>query len=222
MWENLVGNTMMDFFSFTLRGNQRFEQSFLFEVLFTIYYVPLYVLLVLYYTTIDLSSKYLSEVPKAAGSLIFKFLFMLASIIVIFYIIPYGIIGLISKIWLKEKDRTPIAAKTGYTQIADTPDTESISTLKTISFVKPEQSKKIGIRFGSDDDGNVIVSNIRQNSIAEMAGLKIGDVVYTVNGTDIGKVPPRRVAHTLSAAVGDIKMEVMKSSGVSEFDETTV
>lgn len=69
----------------------------------------------------------------------------------------------------------------------------------------------IGIEITNDSDGNIVIKNIFENTPAEKAGLKKGDVVVSVNGVDmLGKVPAE-LSNYIRSQTGIITMKVKRN-----------
>lgn len=208
-FENLFGNTIMAFLNGTLKGKSRSDQSFLFEILFLVYYFPLYVLLAIYYTVMQ-------SVPVVyCPTVVYKVNYVITSIIKTVYIIPVGLISFLVRSVANVSP--PLEAVPEYIEI---PSDEPGRTI--FHFVKPKPNMKVGLRFGSNRMGGLTISNIKPNGIASTTGLCIGDLVHTINGIEVKNTPPKKAAGILLSASGVVRMEVSHGKHSVQFDEGTV
>lgn len=208
-WENLMGNTIMSFLSGTLRGKRRSEQSILFEVLHFVLFFPLYVLLAVYSILQRL-------VPCSCPSpVLYKLNHLIITVVEFSYTISIGIVCVIFRVCIGNKP--PLEAKSEYITIG-----EDEPKYIVIDIVKPMQNIKVGIRFGADKNGILTISNLKANSLAYQAGLRIGNQVKSINGTDVLNCVPRDAAKQISESTGVVRLEVLQSENVIEYDENTV
>lgn len=218
LWQNLFGNTLMAFLNGTLRGKRRSEQNIIFEICYFLYFFPLYLLLAIYYTILQI-------VPICCLPSFFYILtFLITSVIEVSYALPICIVGLTFRSFLIDDrsrlvldPRTASGSRSGYSAIGS-----NETHFTVIQFMKPRQQIKVGLRFGSDRNGNLMISNIKVDSIASASGLRIGDLVKSINSTDMQNSPPRDAANKLMQSVGEVRMEVSHSSILMEYDESTV
>ena len=82
--------------------------------------------------------------------------------------------------------------------------------------------QKVGIRFGGNTSGQVVITNIRPDSIAATTQLQIGDVVLAINNRGLENIPPRQAATILKGSTGEITIEASTSDGTIVNDEDTV
>ncbi len=215
-WQNLFGNTLMAFLNGTLRGKRRSEQNIIFEICYFVIFFPLYLVLAIYYTILQIT-------PTCCFPSFFYILtFLVTSIIEVSYSLPICIVGLIFRSCLiADRSRLVLepasGSRSGYTAIGSNATDYSV-----IQFMKPRQQVKVGLRFGSDRNGNLMISNIKVESIASASGLRIGDLVKSINGADMKNTPPRDAANILMQSVGEVRMEVSHSSNLLDYDESTV
>eukprot|EP00554_Chaetoceros_debilis_P005648 CAMPEP_0194075200 /NCGR_PEP_ID=MMETSP0149-20130528/2223_1 /TAXON_ID=122233 /ORGANISM="Chaetoceros debilis, Strain MM31A-1" /LENGTH=388 /DNA_ID=CAMNT_0038755589 /DNA_START=155 /DNA_END=1321 /DNA_ORIENTATION=- len=87
---------------------------------------------------------------------------------------------------------------------------------------KPSQDFKVGIRFGSNREGQVMITNMRKGSIAETSALQIGDAIHSINELSIDSCTPRVAASTLMGASGTVVLMVSRGGGTVVDDEATV
>lgn len=188
MWMDLMGNTILAFLRGTLKGAKRKEQSTLFEVIFFVYYICLYFALAMFASA-------LKALPLHKP-LTYVFVNMALATLASIFIVPYGIVGLLMlPIYIfSGTEAGPLPSRQNY---APVPEGETIPGTYTIDIVKPKQESKVGMRFGSNTLGQVMITNIKPNSIASMASFTIGDIVFSVNGKSFVNIPPREAAATL-------------------------
>jgi len=218
LWQNLFGNTLMAFLNGTLKGKRRSEQNIIFEVCYFILLFPLYLMLAIYYTLLKVT-------PVCCLPSFFYILnFLITSLLEVSYTLPIGIIGLIFRSCLiTDRSRLGLeahngsASRSGYSAIGS-----NVTDYTVIQFIKPRQQIKVGLRFGSDRNSNLMISNIKSESIASASGLRIGDLVKSINGADIQNLPPKDAANILMQSVGEVRMEISHSSTLMEYDESTV
>ena len=208
-WENLFGNTLMAIFNGTFKGSPRSEQSLVFEIVFLMYFFPLYVILTIYYVA-------LQKMPVLCSpSIAYKLNHAITSIMKILDLIP---VGLISVLLRSVCDiAPPLEAVPEYIEIPTDEPGRIIC-----QFVKPRHDMKVGLRFGCDRKSNLTISNIKPDSIASTTGLRIGDMVHTINGIDVKNMPPKKAAEILMGASGVVRVEVSHGKGIIEYDESTV
>ncbi len=208
MWMDLTGNTIGAFLRGTLRGNKRDGQSVLFEIIFFLYYFVEYIIMALF-------ALLLKVLPP--NDILHKFTCLLHTLIALSFIIPMGLIGLIL---------LPVYIITGL-DASNLPNRQNYVPLPgddtyMVTLVKPEQSQKVGIRFGANRAGDVVVTLIRPNSIAENSSLQVGDVVLSINGQSTADMIPRQAASTLMEVRGTVVLIASSSEGTIFDDEATV
>lgn len=208
MWMDLLGNTIGAFLRGTLTCNKREEQSVVFEILVTLYYFVEYVLMAL-------ATLIMSVMP--ANDIVYKLVYFIHAIVAACFIIPIGIIGLVAlPIYIiAGLDASTLPNREGYTAV------EGEDTY-TVKFIKPFVDQKVGIRFGGNTSGQVVITNIRPDSIAATTQLQIGDVVLAINNRGVENIPPRQAATILKGSTGEITIEASTSDGTIVNDEDTV
>ena len=87
---------------------------------------------------------------------------------------------------------------------------------------KPSQDFKVGIRFGSNREGQVMITNMRKGSIAGASNLQIGDAIHSINELSIDSCTPRVAASTLMGASGTVVLMASRGGGTVVDDEATV
>jgi hypothetical protein len=224
--ETLLGNTIMAFINGTIRCNKREEQSFLFELLFFFYFFPLYIVLALYYTLLRL-------VPVCfCHSFFYRIHFWIIAMIQITYSFPICLLGILFILCLDPNTTSrPTKSKNGYHTI---PGGNGIGNgegsvagiqvpqYTKIEFLKPRYDQKVGLRFGSDSSNNLMISNIKPNGLASKSGLRIGDIIRTLNGGDASDMSPREAATMLLEFSGVVRMDIEHSENAIEYDENTI
>jgi hypothetical protein len=88
-WGSIGGNTILSFYRGRLAGSPKPDSSFLFEIIFTAYYTPLY--LVISATTVLLKA-FPAPVPKVISMAIGCILTPVAAV----WIVPVGLLGLLT------------------------------------------------------------------------------------------------------------------------------
>lgn len=68
----------------------------------------------------------------------------------------------------------------------------------------------------------VVVTNIKQGSLAEASELLVGDLVFNINGTTLEGQSPRYAASLLLGSVGKIAIEGTHADSSIVDDEGTV
>lgn len=216
LWQDLIGNTIGAFFRGTLKGKRRDEQNILFEVIFTLYYLPLYVVMAF-------GSIMLKIIPPS--DFLYKIVVLIQTLLAASFVIPIGILGLIAlPIYIfTGATAQPLPSRQGYTALPSGSSTE-ISTVAsfTVVLVKPSVDTKVGIRFGSSTSGRVMVTNIKPDSIASLSELRVGDIVHSINGKSLVSSTPREAAATLLSATGDVTVEASHADTTIGNDEATV
>lgn len=207
---DMVGNTVLGFLRGTCRGSKRAEQSIFFEIIFVVYYITMYSTMAL------LSSALKMITTESPGILIL--IYLIHSVFAAIFIIPIGILSIF--IIPVVGDKAPLPARRDYVQIVE----DDLSTVVTysIDLVKPSQSSKVGMRFGSNAAGQVMVSNIKAGSIASMSELQIGDVIFSINGESLVNSFPKDAAAILMNASGVVKIVASLSEGTFFDEDETV
>mmetsp|Transcript_9525 Transcript_9525/g.17905 ORF Transcript_9525/g.17905 Transcript_9525/m.17905 type:complete len:340 (-) Transcript_9525:2627-3646(-) len=216
LWQDLIGNTIGAFFRGTLKGNRREEQNILFEFFFTLYYIPLYILMAF-------GSFVLAMLPSS--SILYKLVVFVQILLATSFVLPLGILGLVALPFFIFTGATaqPLPSRQGYT-VVPTDSSSEVSTFGLFSVVlsKPSVDSKVGIRFGSNTSGQIMVTNIKPESIASESELQVGDIVYSVNGKSLVSSTPREAAATLLAATGDVTLEAIHEVESVGNEEATV
>jgi Periplasmic protease len=216
LWQDLIGNTIGAFFRGTLKGKRREEQNILFELFFTLYYISLYVLMAF-------GSVVLRVLPSSY--LLYKVVVLVQALLATSFVVPLAIVGLVALPFFIFTGATvqPLPSRQGYTAVPADTSTE-ISPIELFSVVlsKPSVDTKVGIRFGSNTSGRIMVTNIRPESIASDSDLQIGDIVYSINGKSLVSSTPREAAATLLAATGDVTLEASHDETSFGNEEATV
>lgn len=217
MWQDLVGNTLGAFLRGTLKSKKREEQNVIFEVLFFIYYFPLYI-------TMAISTLMLKFLP--ANEMFYKLITFDLTLFVIVWNLPLGLIGLLCMPFFARCKASPAvlparASSRGYATVPDN-DVESGDSTYTTTLDKPNAETKVGIRFGSNTSAQVMITNIRAGSIASTSDLEIGDIVYSINGQALSGRTPREAATALLTASGIVTMEASHADSSVVSEEGTV
>jgi membrane-associated protease RseP (regulator of RpoE activity) len=216
LWQDLIGNTIGAFFRGTLKGNRREEQNILFELLFTLYYITLYVLMAFGSVTLKI---------LPANSFMYKIVVLVQILLATAFVVPIGIVGLVALPFYIFTGATaqPLPSRHGYTAVPSSSSTEfSTMTSFTVVLSKPSVDTKVGIRFGSNTFGRVMVTNIKPESIASYSELQVGDIVTKINGKSLVSSTPREAAATLLSATGDVTLEASHAETSFGNEEATV
>jgi hypothetical protein len=205
---DLVGNTVLAFLRGTLRGAKRNEQSVIFEIIFVIYYISMY-------STMAFASSALKNLPSDSPG-IYVSITIVQCLFASMFIIPFGIAGvLMLPVYIfNGGEASPLPPR----HYATIPDEISSIVTYSIDVVKPSQQSKVGMRFGSNVLGQVMITNIKQTSIASMSNLQIGDTIFSINGKSATNVTPKEAAAILLNASGVVNI-VAAHSEESVFDE---
>jgi len=217
LWQDLVGNTLGGFQRGTLKGNKREEQNVIFEVLFFLYYFPLYIFMAI-------GTLMLKCLP--ANGFFYKLVNFINTLFAIVWNLPLGLIGLLFLPFFMCFKASPAAlparaAGRGYSTVPDG-DSESGDSTYTTTLDKPTVEAKVGIRFGSNTSAQVIITNIKSGSIASKSDLEIGDVVHSINGQGLSGRTPREAASTLLSSSGIIMIEASHDASSVVSEEATV
>lgn len=219
-WQDLVSNTIGTFLRGTLKGQSRAEQNIVFEVLFFLYYFPLYVLMVL--------GLMILKVFPSNNEYLFKFVTLIETAFLTIFTLPFGLLGLLMLpiAMMTKISSSPLPSRQGYEEIPET-DEEEAGTRQLpgtyLTFItKPKKDMKVGLRFGSNTSGAVVVTNIKQGSLAESSELLVGDLVFNINGTTLEGKSPRYAASLLLGSVGKIAIEGTHADASIVDDEGTV
>lgn len=209
---DLVGNTVLAFLRGTLRGSRRNEQNAIFEVIFVIYYITMY-------SIMAIAASALTSIPQKSPRIylsITVFQCMFASL----FIVPFGITGILMLPFyiFSGVEAVPLPSR-HYTAV---PDEMSLIETYSIDIVKPSQQSKVGMRFGSNVLGQVIITNIKSDSIASLSNLGIGDIVFSINGQNVANGTPKEAASILLSASGVVKIVAAQSDESIFDDEGTV
>lgn len=207
MWLDLLGNTILAFMRGTIKCSKRQEQSLAFEILFFIYYSSIYFLLVF-------MASLLQYVPTESA-ITYNTISIITTLFSIIYIIPYGFLGvLMLPIYIfSGKEANPLPSRQDYSSID-----EEIPGTFTIDLVKPKQDTKVGMRFGSNSAGCVMITHIKPQTIASNSDLAVGDVVFSINGRSLVNVSPKLAARILLNSSGVVTI-VASHTDASIFDE---
>ncbi len=209
LWMDLTGNTIGAFLRGTLKFNRREDQNIVFEVLFFLYYFWEYVLMVL-------ASKIFMLVP--ADSRFYKCGFFVHTLVAASFIIPIGLIGLVllPVYVVVGIDASTLPDRQHYVSLASGNDSYAVT------IVKQTQEQKVGIRFGGNRSGDIVITNIRAGSIAEDTVLEIGDMVLSIDGQSTSGMTPRQAAATLVLLSGPIEIVASSVEGTVVEDDATV
>jgi len=94
-------------------------------------------------------------------------------------------------------------------------------TSYSIKIDKATQNTKVGVVFAESDDGSVLVSKIKSDSLVGGTALKPGDKIISINGTTTEGLSARETATMLRSSSGPIDI-VAEGLGVEDMDELTV
>lgn len=215
LFQDMVGNTIGGFLRSTLKGKKRQEQDLVFEILFFIIYFPLYLLMVV--GTLPLKFFPVDEYYYKAAAFIF-------TLLTATYVIPLGLIGLLFLpiIIYTGASSSPLPSRMGYSEIPDGDVEDGVSRTYTAILSKPVKEVKVGIRFGSNTTGQVMITNIKAKSIAASSDLEIGDVVFSINGRNLVGSTPKEAASILLSASGNITIEATHADSSVMDEEATV
>jgi hypothetical protein len=217
LWQDLVGNTIGAFLRGTLKCKKREEQNVFFEVLFFLYYFPLYILMAI-------GTLMLKCLP--ANAFFYKLTTFTQTLFAVVWNIPLGLIGLLFLPFFMCCKASPAvlparAASRGYTTVPDN-DLESGDGTYTTTLDKPNAEAKVGIRFGSNTSAQVMITNIRAESIASKSDLEIGDIVHSINGQTLSGRTPREAASALLSASGIVTIQATHADSSVVSEEATV
>ena len=136
------------------------------------------------------------------------------------FIVPFGITGILMLPFyiFSGVEAVPLPSR-HYTAV---PDEMSLIETYSIDIVKPSQQSKVGMRFGSNVLGQVIITNIKSDSIASLSNLGIGDIVFSINGQNVANGTPKEAASILLSASGVVKIVAAQSDESIFDDEGTV
>ncbi len=236
LWMDLMGNTILGFLRGTICGKRRLEQSVLFEILFFVYYIIPYIAFVV----LALLLKIIPANPPGPAKLTYKIIHIFQVIVAAVFIIPFGLIGVVTLplYIITGRDASPLPSRNDYTSIppidiednnaVDVSDPGSVVSegeFFSVTLVKPTPESKVGIRFGSNRAGQVMITNIRSGSIAAGAsapGLKIGDLMNSINGLSMESKSPKFAAATLLGTEGTVTLVLSRGGGTIIDDEATV
>ena len=212
LWMDLMGNTIGAFLRGTLKCSKREEQNVLFEFIFFIYYIVLYIMMVMGALSL--------KCAPAKSAFAYKVVQFVHSFIVSLYILPFGIIGLLAlPLYIcAGVEATPLPSRLGYTAVGGDDDVATY----TINLVKPDKASKVGIRFGSNTSGQVMVTNIKSGSIASASDLEIGNIILSINGKNVVGRTPREAAAILLNAHGVVTVTATHDHGTVVDEEATV
>lgn len=217
LWQDLIGNTIGAFFRGTLKGKRREEQNILFELFFTLYYIPLYVLMAF-------GSVVLRILPSSY--FLYKVVVFVQTLLATAFVLPLGMLGLVALPFFIFTGATaqPLPSRQGYTAVPTDASTEisAVGSLFTVVLSKPSVDAKVGIRFGSNTSGRIMVTNIKPDSIASKSELQVGDIVHSINRKSLVSSTPREAAATLLAATGDVTLEASHEEASYGNEEATV
>ena len=78
------------------------------------------------------------------------------------------------------------------------------SDLFSIQIKKPTQDAYVGLRFENDKFGNVLVKSIGTDSLASQTPLRVGTLLFSVNGKAVVNMKPDEVAKCIRDAYGTV------------------
>jgi hypothetical protein len=208
LWMDLTGNTIGAFLRGTLKGNKRDGQSMAFEIFFCLYYF-------LEYFLMAMATLIFKALPP--NDTVYKAVCFIHALIASVFIIPMGCLGLLllPVFVITSLDASTLPSRQNYEAITG-------EDSYTVSLIKPNQTDKVGIRFGANRSGEVVITNIKNGSIAEDSALQIGDIVLSINGQSTADMIPRQAAATLMGASGTVVIEALGFEGTVVDDEATV
>ncbi len=247
LWMDLMGNTILGFLRGTLCGKRRSEQSVLFEILFFVYYIIPYIVLVV----LALLLKIIPANIPGLAKMIYKIIHVFQVLVAAIFIIPFGLIGIVTLplYIITGRDASPLPSRNDYTPIPpiDIEENSAVDNIVgdnsvvefsdpdgsvvtegeffTVTLVKPTPESKVGIRFGSNRAGQVMITNIRKGSIAaetSSPGLEIGDLMNSINGLAMESKSPKFAAATLLGSAGTVTLVLSRGGGTIVDDEATV
>lgn len=200
MWMDLMGNTLLGFMRGTLVCSRRKEQNVLFEVLFSLYYLPLYTFIALVYFL-------LRALPNDPPPGFYKFVYLITMVFETILMIPIALLGLILLpcYIFSGKEAKTLPPRQQYTALS-TRSVVTSSVTYTIDLVKPYQDIKVGIRLGSNSIGQIVVTKIKEESIAASTNINVGDCIYSINGKNLPKHSPKTAAAILLSASGVVTL----------------
>ena len=87
-----------------------------------------------------------------------------------------------------------------------------------------EEPGDVGISGRSTEDGSrVIIDLVSPGSPADVAGIKVGDTLLSVNGDDLGQIGYRRLSKMMEGAVGSkVHLSVSRDGFVKRYELTRV
>jgi len=109
MWGSIGGNTINGFLQGTLKGKTKSGSNAIFEILFVLFYGPLFVV-------INLTSRILSLFPSGVPSAISIIVSVILPTVASIWIIPYALIAMLSLPFIKGEEFLPIGG--GYFSLA--------------------------------------------------------------------------------------------------------
>ena len=99
-----------------------------------------------------------------------------------------------------------------YTTYLDEYDTEDLTESLRGTY------EGIGITIAENDDGNIEIKKVLDGSSASEVGIKIGDIVKSINGTSVLGKYPTELTDLIDKVEGAFKIEVLRDDETLEFE----
>jgi len=99
-----------------------------------------------------------------------------------------------------------------YTTYLDEYDTEDLTESLKGTY------EGIGISISNNKDGNIEIVKVLNNSSAKEAGINVGDIVKTINGTSVLGKYPEELTSIINEVEGAFSIEVLRGEETLEFE----
>lgn len=227
-WMDLMGNTLLSFMDgiFDTRERRIFreENSILFQAAFFLYYILAYLLMTIGAFVLAIFARILISIPMIRTT-IYLLCYYLSIIFSSFFIVPLGLLGIVlSPCFVIKQSKNPLASKEEYSIIPQNQDRNYNALLPgtfTTTVNKSKREQKVGVRFGSNRVGAVMVTHIKAGGLIDTeTDLAVGDTVFRIGTVDLIGKTPKVAAQTLLDSVGTISI-VASHDESSIYDDST-